>query len=128
MKIYHLSHTDLDGYACQFVVNFYFKNVKFYNSNYGKEINENFDSIIGDIEKDENFGKAIILITDLNLNLNQCEEFEKKCKEKNIKIFFLIIIRAAKNVLKNILGIYLILKDVQLKSFMIFSLKSAPLF
>ncbi|HIC9226946.1 TPA: hypothetical protein ACW318_001434, partial [Campylobacter jejuni] len=23
MKIYHLSHTDLDGYACQFVVNFY---------------------------------------------------------------------------------------------------------
>ncbi|HFN5768010.1 hypothetical protein ACTFGA_08390, partial [Campylobacter jejuni] len=27
MKIYHLSHTDLDGYACQFIVNFYFKNV-----------------------------------------------------------------------------------------------------
>ncbi|HFU1643179.1 TPA: hypothetical protein ACH6QC_001168, partial [Campylobacter jejuni] len=25
MKIYHLSHTDLDGYACQFIVNFYFK-------------------------------------------------------------------------------------------------------
>ncbi|HFP7554431.1 TPA: hypothetical protein ACIKX8_000436, partial [Campylobacter jejuni] len=24
MKIYHLSHTDLDGYACQFIVNFYF--------------------------------------------------------------------------------------------------------
>ncbi|HFU2364509.1 TPA: hypothetical protein ACH5I0_001537, partial [Campylobacter jejuni] len=23
MKIYHLSHTDLDGYACQFIVNFY---------------------------------------------------------------------------------------------------------
>ncbi|EOH4486871.1 TPA: hypothetical protein ACIK0O_001332, partial [Campylobacter jejuni] len=21
MKIYHLSHTDLDGYACQFIVN-----------------------------------------------------------------------------------------------------------
>ncbi|MFK0473425.1 hypothetical protein ACISOU_07280, partial [Campylobacter jejuni] len=28
MKIYHLSHTDLDGYACQFIVTFYFKNVK----------------------------------------------------------------------------------------------------
>ncbi len=37
----------------------------------------------------KNFGKAIILITDLNLNLNQCEEFEKICKEKNIKIFLL---------------------------------------
>lgn len=58
MKIYHLSHTDLDGYACQFIVNFYFKSVKFYNSNYGKEINENFNSIIGDIEKDEKFRKS----------------------------------------------------------------------
>lgn len=29
MKIYHLSHTDLDGYACQYIVNFYFKNVNF---------------------------------------------------------------------------------------------------
>lgn len=89
MKIYHLSHTDLDGYACQFVVNFYFKNVKFYNSNYGKEINENFNTILSDIEKDNNFGKAIVLITDLNLTLSQCEEFDKICKEKNIKIFLL---------------------------------------
>ncbi|QOW64410.1 DHH family phosphoesterase [Campylobacter hepaticus] len=89
MKIYHLSHTDLDGYACQFVVNFYFKNVQFYNSNYGKEINENFNSILNDIEKDNNLNQAIILITDLNLNLNQCEEFDKICKEKNIKIFLL---------------------------------------
>ncbi len=42
MKIYHLSHTDLDGYACQFVVNFYFKNVVFFNSNYGREISDTF--------------------------------------------------------------------------------------
>ncbi len=87
MKIYHLSHTDLDGYSCQFVVNFYFKNVRFYNSNYGKEIVENFNIILNDIEKDQNFDKAIILITDLNLTLNQCKEFDKICKEKNIKIF-----------------------------------------
>ncbi|MBM0637030.1 DHH family phosphoesterase [Campylobacter sp. VicNov18] len=89
MKIYHLSHTDLDGYACQFVVDFYFKNVQFYNSNYGKEINENFNTILNDIEKDNNFQKAIILITDLNLNPSQCEEFDRICKEKNIKIFLL---------------------------------------
>lgn len=89
MKIYHLSHTDLDGYACQYVTHFYFKNIKFYNSNYGKEINENFNIIINDIEKDKNFGKAIILITDLNLTLNQCEEFEKICQEKQIKLFLL---------------------------------------
>ncbi|MDC7793959.1 3'-to-5' oligoribonuclease B, partial [Campylobacter coli] len=35
MKIYHLSHTDLDGYACQYILNFFFKNVNFYNCNYG---------------------------------------------------------------------------------------------
>ncbi|TKX32433.1 DHH family phosphoesterase [Campylobacter aviculae] len=89
MKIYHLSHTDLDGYACQFITHFYFKNVKFYNSNYGKEINDNFNAILSDIEKDENFEKAIILITDLNLTLSQCEEFNKICQEKKIKIFLL---------------------------------------
>ncbi|MGJ0113021.1 DHH family phosphoesterase [Campylobacter molothri] len=89
MKIYHLSHTDLDGYACQFITHFYFKNVKFYNSNYGKEINDNFNTILSDIEKDENFEKAIILITDLNLSLSQCEEFGKICQEKKIKIFLL---------------------------------------
>ena len=75
MKIYHLSHTDLDGYACQYIVNFYFKDVKFYNSNYGKEINENFTSILNDIEKDEE-NEALFLISDLNLTLKQCEEFE----------------------------------------------------
>jgi len=37
-KIYHLSHTDLDGYGCQMVTNHFFKNIEFLNSNYGKEI------------------------------------------------------------------------------------------
>ena len=36
MTIHHLSHTDLDGYGAQVITNHYFKNVKFYNSNYGK--------------------------------------------------------------------------------------------
>ncbi|KAA6230209.1 3'-to-5' oligoribonuclease B [Campylobacter sp. LR291e] len=88
MKIYHLSHTDLDGYSCQYITNFYFKNLRFYNSNYGKEINENFNIILEDIKNDEE-KKALILITDLNLTLNQCEEFDKICKEKNIKILLL---------------------------------------
>lgn len=88
MKIYHLSHTDLDGYACQYITNFYFKNINFYNSNYGKEINENFVAILSDIEKDgEN--EALLLISDLNLSLVQCEEFEKICKEKKVKLLLL---------------------------------------
>ena len=40
MKFYHLSHTDLDGYGAQVITNFYFKGVKFLNSNYGREIDE----------------------------------------------------------------------------------------
>ncbi|MCX2682951.1 3'-to-5' oligoribonuclease B [Campylobacter sp. MIT 21-1685] len=89
MTIYHLSHTDLDGYACQYLIHFYFKDVKFYNSNYGKEINDNFHIITSDIEKENNCGKAILLITDLNLSLNQCEEFEAICKQKQIALFLL---------------------------------------
>lgn len=94
MNIYHLSHTDLDGYSCQYVTNFYMKNVKFYNSNYGKEIDEKFQLILKDI--DESFlhlkeidQKAVILITDLNLNTNQCEYYESLVANKNIKLILL---------------------------------------
>lgn len=88
MKIYHLSHTDLDGFACQFVINSFFKNVKFYNSNYGKEIDENFQQILSEIEKN-GAQKSLILISDLNLSLVQCEKFEQAIKNKNTKILLL---------------------------------------
>lgn len=87
MRIYHLSHTDLDGYACQYIVDFYFKDVKFYNSNYGKEINDNFNTIIADIEKNGDCNNAVLLITDLNLNIKQCVDFEEICKAKGIRLF-----------------------------------------
>ncbi|AJC90941.1 DHH family phosphoesterase [Campylobacter subantarcticus] len=92
MKIYHLSHTDLDGYACQYVLDFYFKNCYFYNSNYGKEINENFNVIFKNIEEDlkENPKEEfVILITDLNLTLSQCEDFQKAIEGKKIKLMLL---------------------------------------
>ena len=91
--IYHLSHIDLDGYGCQFISNFYFKNCHFFNSNYGKEINDNFSTILSDIDntltKDENT-KSIILITDLNLTPQQCEEFQNALtSRKNTRLFLL---------------------------------------
>ncbi len=92
MKIYHLSHTDLDGYACQFVVNFYFKNVVFFNSNYGREISDTFAMILSRIEKDLTLNpneKFLVLISDLNLNLAQCEDFEKALQGKNAKLLLL---------------------------------------
>lgn len=88
MKIYHLSHTDLDGYGAQFVTKKYFKNIEFFNSNYGREIEAVFDEIISLIKakQDEN---SIVLVTDLNLTLSQCEKFETSLKEINSKIFLL---------------------------------------
>ena len=114
MTIHHLSHTDLDGYGAQVITNHYFKNVKFYNSNYGKEIDEKFDQILAQIsdknaaqtqlnlsgeqnasenrgegEAAKNNEKALILITDLNLTVEQCEAYEKALANKNAKILLL---------------------------------------
>ena len=44
MKIYHLSHTDLDGYGAQLVTKHYFKDILFFNSNYGREIEAKFEA------------------------------------------------------------------------------------
>ena len=37
MKLFHISHTDLDGYGCHLVTKEYFKDGYFYNGNYGLE-------------------------------------------------------------------------------------------
>lgn len=86
MKIFHLSHTDLDGYGAQFVLSHYFDNIVFVNSNYGKEIDEQFNKILSMLDKDDD---NFLLITDLNLTLVQCEDFEKELKDKNCKILLL---------------------------------------
>jgi oligoribonuclease NrnB/cAMP/cGMP phosphodiesterase (DHH superfamily) len=80
--IFHLSHTDLDGYGCQFITKNYFKNIRFYNSNYGREIDEKYAQILRDIELVA-AQTNIILITDLNLTLEQARSFEEELK--NIK-------------------------------------------
>ncbi|MDR1975831.1 MAG: 3'-to-5' oligoribonuclease B [Campylobacteraceae bacterium] len=77
--IFHLSHTDLDGYGCQFITKQYFRQIKFYNSNYGKEIDERYTQILSDIEC-TGADKSVILITDLNLTLDQARNFEERLK------------------------------------------------
>ncbi|MSN96970.1 3'-to-5' oligoribonuclease B [Campylobacter sp. FMV-PI01] len=92
MKIYHLSHTDLDGYSAQIVTKNYFDDILFFNSNYGREIDEKFDEILLLIEKNKNINpsqKNLVLITDLNLNLLQCENFENRLKALDSKILLL---------------------------------------
>jgi len=89
-KVYHLSHTDLDGYGAQVITNRYFDNIKFYNSNYGKEINERFEEIFSDISRDD-FEKKIILITDVNLTPEQAKEFDSRVKISSENIMLLLL-------------------------------------
>lgn len=84
MSIFHLSHTDLDGYASQFVTRHYFENIYYFNSNYGREIEEKFGTITSLANKGD-----IVLITDLNITLTQCEKFQKICDEMGLKLFLL---------------------------------------
>ncbi len=90
MKVYHLSHIDLDGYSCQLISKRCFENISYYNSNYGKEIDQRLEQIVGDIQRDK-FDKNLILITDLNLTLSQAKTLVKSVEEsiKDIDILLL---------------------------------------
>lgn len=82
MRFYHLSHTDLDGYGCQFITKKYFNDGFFYNANYGLEIKLSLEIIIEDIKK--NLNKDIfLLISDLNLTYEESRRLDETIKELN---------------------------------------------
>ncbi|RVZ26602.1 DHH family phosphoesterase [Helicobacter pylori] len=90
MQVYHLSHIDLDGYACQLVSKHFFKNVQCYNANYGREVSSRIYEILNAIAQSKE-SEFLILISDLNLNLNEAEYLQDKIQEhrlqnKNIQI------------------------------------------
>jgi oligoribonuclease NrnB/cAMP/cGMP phosphodiesterase (DHH superfamily) len=72
------------------VTNHFFNNIEFLNSNYGKEINERINQIINAIANSE-IQNNLILITDLNLTLDQAKELEGKVKtnQKDVKLLLL---------------------------------------
>lgn len=69
-RVYHLSHTDLDGYGCQYLTSQYFESIEFYNANYGLEVTAMLEAIIQKI-KVNNESDTFILITDLNLTMKE---------------------------------------------------------
>jgi len=77
MRLFHISHTDLDGFACQLITNDFFKKKHFYNANYGIEVKLVLKKTILDIRKykDE---KLLLMISDLNLSLQESEELDKE--------------------------------------------------
>lgn len=90
MQVHHLSHIDLDGYSAQLVAKECFSDIKFYNANYGKEIEARIQNILNNI-KNSPKNDFLILITDLNLNLNEAKFLQDEVNllnsaNKNIKL------------------------------------------
>lgn len=88
MKLFHLSHTDLDGYGCQLISKEFFKEGFFFNANYGIEVKLSIKKILHDIEefKEE---EILFLITDLNLTFNEAKDLDKninRLKENGFNI------------------------------------------
>lgn len=68
--IYHISHIDLDGYACQIITKKHFKNkkIKFFNCDYGSEINNILNNILHDVKLNK-YKQNKLIITDINLSM-----------------------------------------------------------
>jgi len=88
MRLFHLSHTDLDGYGCQYVSSKFIDGGRYFNSNYGNEINARLKQMTAEIEvladKDE---QILFLITDLNLTTQDCKYLDDKIRALNTSGF-----------------------------------------
>ncbi|HJE03188.1 3',5'-cyclic-nucleotide phosphodiesterase [Aliarcobacter thereius] len=80
MRLFHISHTDLDGYACQFLTNKVFSKSTFYNANYGLEVKQALKQALIDIEKHKD-EKLLFIISDLNLTPQESAELDKNIDE-----------------------------------------------
>lgn len=90
MQVHHLSHIDLDGYGAQLVAKEIFDDIVFYNANYGKEVEVRLRNIIDNIKR-EIKSDFLILITDLNLNINEAKFLQDEVNllnmsNKNIRL------------------------------------------
>lgn len=76
MILFHISHTDLDGYGCHLITKEYFKEGFFYNANYGLEVKLSIKKVLEDISKykDE---EILFLISDLNLTFQESKDLDK---------------------------------------------------
>lgn len=82
MRLFHLSHTDLDGHSCHVVASKFIENTKLYNANYGAEVSVKLRQICQDIftscKKND---QVLLLITDLNLTSQECDFIEQECEK-----------------------------------------------
>ncbi len=81
MKLFHISHTDLDGYACQLITKELFDDVYYLNANYGLEVKQSIQKILDEISLVNKEEKILFLISDLNLTYNESKNLDFKVKE-----------------------------------------------
>ena len=79
--IHHLSHIDLDGYSCQFVMQYTPYNITNYNANYGAEVKSKLDLMLENIKNAKK--SALILITDLNLTMDESRWLNNEVNKMN---------------------------------------------
>lgn len=83
-KIHHLSHIDLDGYSCQLVMRYTPHDLRFYNANYGAEVKDQLELILENIDKEDK-EDVLILISDLNLSIDEAKWIDKEVKQRKEK-------------------------------------------
>ena len=82
MKLFHISHTDLDGFTCHLMTQLLFKDPFFINANYGLEVKLGIEKVFSEIDKEKD-EEILFLITDVNLTLNEAKHLDIKVKEYN---------------------------------------------
>ncbi len=80
-KVFHLSHTDLDGYSCQLVMSYTDFEMVSFNANYGAEVPTRIEEILDIIKKQK--CESTILISDLNLNTDESRNINKEVERLN---------------------------------------------
>ncbi|AXX91435.1 phosphoesterase [Malaciobacter molluscorum LMG 25693] len=91
MKLFHISHTDLDGYSCQLLTKQIFNQGIFFNANYGLEVKLTLKKVLELIKQENKEEEIFLLITDLNLTQQESKDLDKditalKKENYNIKL------------------------------------------
>jgi oligoribonuclease NrnB/cAMP/cGMP phosphodiesterase (DHH superfamily) len=80
MIVYHLSHTDLDGYSCQLLMDKYFEKIHLFNANYGTEVRVNIENIVNELRDEDKEKRIYFFITDLNLTDDESKWLNREYK------------------------------------------------
>ncbi|WP_419763927.1 MAG: DHH family phosphoesterase [Arcobacter sp.] len=71
MILFHVSHTDLDGYGCQLLTKEIFPQSYYLNANYGLEVKQSIVYFLDIIKNEEIKEEILFLITDVNLTMSE---------------------------------------------------------